>query len=175
MITQEDGVTRIDGVIVVNKTYPLPEDYAPGMQEEATTAFEEMKAAAADAGHRLFIRSAYRDFAWQSDLFASYVKSHGQSAAERFSARPGHSEHQTGLAIDINSLSQSFGATDAGRWVAAHAHEYGFVVRYPEGKEDVTGYSYEPWHLRYLGVDLATTLRESGETLEEHFGITSEF
>ncbi|PFG19835.1 D-alanyl-D-alanine carboxypeptidase family protein [Serinibacter salmoneus] len=175
VITQEDGVTRIDGVIVVNKTYALPEDYAPGMQEVASQAFEEMQADAAAAGHHLFIRTDYRDYAWQADLFASYVNTYGEEAAERFSARPGHSEHQTGLAIDINSLSQSFGATDAGRWVAQHAHEYGLIVRYPEGKESVTGYSYEPWHLRYVGTELATTLHESGDTLEEYFGITSQY
>jgi D-alanyl-D-alanine carboxypeptidase len=103
------------------------------------------------------------------------VSANGQEAADKFSAKPGQSEHQTGLAIDITceamnyQLDYSFGVTDEGAWVKENAHRFGFIIRYPEGKEDITGYMYEPWHLRYVGVDLAEEVYNSGLTLEEYF------
>ncbi len=92
-----------------------------------------------------------------------------------FSARAGHSEHQTGLTIDCNDASDSFVGTPEAEWLAEHASEYGFIIRYPKGKEDITGYKYEPWHIRYVGKDLAQELDSSGLTLEEYFGIISEY
>lgn len=100
----------------------------------------------------------------------------GQAATDRFSARPGHSEHHTGLAIDLNSLKTAFGETPEGKWLAEHCAEYGFILRYPKDSEEITGYIYEPWHIRYVGVEFAQELYlGDGDflTLEEYFGITS--
>ena len=95
----------------------------------------------------------------------------GQEAADRYSARPGHSEHQSGLAADINSLYQSWGETEEGIWLNTHCADYGFIIRYPEGKESITGYMYEPWHIRYVGKELSSKLYNSGDwiTLEDNF------
>ncbi|MFT4188566.1 MAG: M15 family metallopeptidase [Aeromicrobium sp.] len=170
----EDGVYRIDGHLVVNKTYPLPADYAPGgLTPETQAAFDAMRADAAQAGVSLRIVSGYRSFGDQQTTYDGNVGSKGPELADRLSARPGHSEHQAGLAIDVNSLYPSFGSTPEGRWVADNAHRFGFVVRYPDGKEQVTGFTYEPWHLRYFGVELATVLHEGGLTFEEYYGLTS--
>jgi LAS superfamily LD-carboxypeptidase LdcB len=103
------------------------------------------------------------------------VNAYGQSTADTFSARPGHSEHQTGLAIDVNSIDDSFAATPESAWLASNAHRYGFIIRYPKGKEHITGYKYESWHIRYLGVDTATAVYNSGLTLEEYLGIDSKY
>ena len=103
----------------------------------------------------------------------SYCAEDGRAAADTYSARPGHSEHQTGLAIDLNDVTDNFGNSREGKWVAAHCHEYGFIIRYPKGKQKITGYMYEPWHVRYVGVKLATKIHDSGLTLEEYLGIDS--
>ncbi|GMA30626.1 D-alanyl-D-alanine carboxypeptidase family protein [Litorihabitans aurantiacus] len=169
------SLTKIQDVLIANKSYALPQDYDPGPSGVAWGAFETMRAEAARSGLTLRIVSGYRSFSYQAGLYDRYVRQHGQAAADRFSARPGHSEHQTGLAMDVNSTSGSFGSTPEGRWVRDNAHRFGFVVRYPEGKEHITGYMYEPWHLRHLGVDLATSLHTRGLTLEEHLGITSRY
>ena len=112
--------------------------------------------------------SGYRSFDYQDKLYRKYAAADGVAAANTYSAWPGHSEHQTGLAFDIGSINNNYGNTPAGKWLAAHAHEYGFIIRYPKGKEGVTGYQYEPWHVRYLGVELATKVYESGLCLEEY-------
>jgi LAS superfamily LD-carboxypeptidase LdcB len=106
-------------------------------------------------------------------VYNSYASRDGSAAADRYSARPGHSEHQSGLAFDLNTITEAFGYTPEGQWVAANAHRFGFIVRYPQGKEGSTGYIWEPWHLRYLGVDTATAVYNSGLSLEEYLGITS--
>ena len=165
--------TIIRGILVANKTYALPSDYGNGLTAETQSAFATMKAAAAAEGHNLFISSGFRSYATQTGLYNKYVANDGKADADRYSARPGHSEHQTGLAFDLNSISEAFGGQPAGIWVAEHGHEYGFIVRYPQGKEEVTGYKWEPWHLRYVGVDIATRLHDSGLTVEEYLGITS--
>ncbi len=168
-----DGVTYVDGVLVVNKTYTVPADYGDGLTPEAQAAFDAMQAGAAADGISLQIISGYRSYERQSQIYNNYVNRDGKAAADTYSARPGHSEHQTGLAMDINSLEQSMGQAPDGIWLAAHCAEYGFILRYPKGKEDITGYMYEPWHVRYLGIDLATAITDSGLTLEEYFGLTS--
>lgn len=177
-VVDEDCPVRIDGVLIVNKTYPLPESYSPGGNEEAflqlCTLFTDAKA----EGYSLKVASGYRSFADQRYIYNGYAAESGQAAADRFSARPGHSEHQSGLAFDVNhpdsnQLLTSFGDSPVGQWIAENAHRYGFIIRYPEDKESVTGYMYEPWHLRYVGTDLAAVLRESGLCLEEHFGVSS--
>ncbi len=168
-----DGVTYIDGVLIVNKTYGLPEDYGDGLDSTALQAFETMAEDAALDGIELYIVSGFRSYFTQAVAYENFCYSRGQEEADRISARPGHSEHQTGLAMDINSTSLSFEGTPEAEWLAEHCSEYGFVIRYPKDKEDITGYIYEPWHLRYLGKDLAEYLTENNLTLEEYFGITS--
>ena len=113
----------------------------------------------------------------QKYLYNSYVSRDGKEEADTYSARPGHSEHQTGLAFDLNSIDISFADTDEGKWVVDNCYKYGFIIRYPEGKDNITGYIYEPWHLRYVGVDLATKLYNQGDwiTLEEYYGIDSKY
>lgn len=134
---------------------------------------EKLVAAARAAGVTLRVGSGYRSYATQASLFASYARRHGEAAASRFSSRPGHSEHQSGLAVDFAGADQTcwvdncFEGTAAGKWLAAHAHEYGFILRYPKGKESITGYQYEPWHFRYVGRELAGALHQSGLTMEE--------
>lgn len=134
---------------------------------------EKLVAAARAAGITIRVGSGYRSYATQASLFASYVRQHGEAAANRFSSRPGHSEHQSGLAVDFAGADQTcwvddcFERTAAGKWLAAHAHEYGFILRYPKGKEKITGYQYEPWHFRYVGRELAGALQQSGLTMEE--------
>lgn len=170
--------TYIDGVIIANKKYPLPKTYNPGEAVEARLAYEEMAAAARKAGYELTAFSTFRSFEYQTTLYNRYVERDGKDNADRYSARPGYSEHQTGLAFDIGEvgrkelwLTSEFGETEAGKWLAENAHFYGFILRYPKGKEDITGYMYESWHFRYLGIPLATEVKESGLTLEEFLGI----
>ena len=175
VIETVDGVTRINGIVVVNKTFPLGPDYNPGLAPELRTAFDTMVAGAQADGIALWIGSGFRSYADQTVIYDDYVARHGTERADTFSARPGHSEHQSGLAIDVNQVHRGFSGTAAAAWVAEHAHEYGFVVRYPEGKEGVTGYGHESWHLRYLGVELATQLHTEDRTLEEYLGVTSHY
>lgn len=168
-----EGLTYIGGILIANKTYALPASYDPGVDSEAYAALQEMFDAAAKDGISLWLASGYRSYSHQEGLYNRYVAEDGQAAADRYSARPGHSEHQTGLAFDLNLLKQSFGTSPEGIWLAEHCHEYGFIIRYPEGKEAVTGYMYEPWHVRYLGKENAGKVYASGLCLEEYLGITS--
>ena len=106
-------------------------------------------------------------------LYNSYVNRDGKAKADTYSARPGHSEHQTGLAMDINNASDAFNNTPEAKWIAANCWKYGFILRYPQGKQNITGYKYESWHVRYLGNDLAKEVYNSGLTLEEFLCIDS--
>jgi zinc D-Ala-D-Ala carboxypeptidase len=172
--------------VVVDKARPLtPLDYAPAdlvsiggheLRAEAAQAMQDMFAAAAAEGFRLTVQSAYRSYDYQVNTFRNQVARFGQTQAEIQVARPGFSEHQTGLAADIGGggcdIESCFATTAEGRWVAANGARFGFVVRYPDGKQDVTGYKYEPWHVRYVGVALATEMQRTGvPTLEEFFGL----
>lgn len=170
-----DGIqpTYINGILIANKTYALPSWYGNGLTGDTVAAFESMRAEAATLGLNLYISSGFRSYASQSAIYNRFVANEGVAGADTHSARPGHSEHQTGLAIDLNTISESFGYTPEGRWVAENAHRFGFIVRYPQGKQSITGYVWEPWHLRYLGVDAATAVYNSGLSLEEYLGITS--
>src|SRR5699024_623564 len=112
-------------------------------------AFLQLQADAAKAGHSIPLVSGYRSYSYQAQLYDSYVARDGQAAADRYSARPGHSEHQSGLAMDVGAIDNNYGQTPAGQWLNAHCAEYGFILRYPQGKESITGYMYEPWHIRY--------------------------
>ncbi|PPA71132.1 D-alanyl-D-alanine carboxypeptidase [Jeotgalibacillus proteolyticus] len=170
--------TYVKGVLVANKQYPLPVDYAPGEDQEARAAFEEMKASAETEGFELIAFSTFRSFEYQEELYQRYVNDHGQEEADRFSAPPGYSEHQTGLGFDIGEVGKevnwaddSFSETEAAKWLEENAHQYGFILRYPPGKEEITGYQYEAWHFRYLGKELAQKVHDSGLTLEEYLNI----
>lgn len=170
--------TYIKGVLIANKKYPLPKDYAPGENKEARAAFDKMAKDAEIEGFIITAFSSYRSYDYQKQLYERYVKKDGKDNADRYSARPGYSEHQTGLAFDVGEvgrenlwLTEEFGETPAGKWLMENAHKYGFILRYPKGKEEITGYMYESWHYRYLGVELATKVKESGLTLEEYLGI----
>ena len=176
-VTQgSSGETYFDGTLVVNKTYGMDSSYNPGgLTPECASAFENLRRSAALDGINIYIESGFRSYEEQERLYEQYVNSRGKEAADTFSARAGHSEHQTGLTIDCNNASDGFAYTPEAEWLAEHAYEYGFIIRYPEGKEDITGYKYEPWHIRYVGKSLAQKLNDSGLTIEEYFGITSEY
>ncbi len=174
-VTPDVECTYIDGILIVNKTYPLPMSYAPGNDQEAVDALYVMFAAAKEEGLTLFVKSGYRSYIDQKIIYNDYVARDGQSVADRYSARPGHSEHQSGLAFDLNSLMQDFGESPEGIWLAENCYKYGFIIRYPKDKEEITGYMYEPWHVRYLGIDTAEKVYESGLCLEEYLGITSSY
>lgn len=175
-IEVKNGVTYINNVLIVNKTYVLPSTYNPGgLTKETYCAFLEMQKCAAKDNINLWITSGFRSYSYQNYLYNSYVARDGRAAADRYSARAGHSEHQTGLAIDLNNASSYFNNSKEADWIEKHCAEYGFILRYPEGKESKTGYQYESWHVRYVGKDLAKKIMNSGLCLEEYFGITSKY
>lgn len=182
---ERDGITylmiRGHEMLLVNKTYHLPSTYGNGITSATRSAYDAMAAAASAAGHPIYIVSGYRSYQTQANLFAHNVNLYGsEEEANKISARPGQSEHQTGLGLDIwgydsaADFSGSFGETPTGRWLAAHCAEYGFILRYPEGKIWATGYIYEPWHFRYVGVELAKILTDSGLTVEEYAGLVTQ-
>lgn len=175
LIEEIDGVTYVDGILIVNKTYGLPQNYGSGLEKEAANAFCLLTEAAAQDGISIWDISDFRSYETQRYTYQSYVWDRGTQEADRCSARPGHSEHQTGLAIDVNTTADAFADTAEARWLEQHCMEYGFIIRYPKGKEDVTGYKYEPWHIRYLGIEKAKEISDSGLTLEEYYGLTSEY
>ena len=171
-----DGVTYVQGVLIANKTYPLPASYNPGcILPEAQAAFDKMAADAAAEGLSFTIVSGFRSYDFQKQLYTNYCNRDGKEAADRYSARAGHSEHQTGLAMDINCAGSAFNDTPEAKWIAANCWKYGFILRYPKDKEDVTGYMYESWHVRYLGEEWAKKIYDSGLTLEEYFNIDSKY
>lgn len=183
--------------VVVNKQRALPSGYAPRdlvvpkiplrlgagneqmkVSRQMASALEEMVAAAKKAGVNLMLGSGYRSYALQKNFYNGYVAKDGQAAADRYSARPGHSEHQTGLSLDIDRtdqkchLEECFGDLAEGKWLAEHAHEHGFILRYLPDKESITGYQYEPWHFRYVGKELAVEMyNQKITTLEEFFSL----
>lgn len=172
-----NGVTYIDGYLIANKTYSLPASYGSGLTSEMQTAFNRMAAAAKEDGLSIYIVSGFRSYSYQDGLYNRYVSRDGVEEADTYSARAGHSEHQSGLAADLNSVSNNFAGTPEGIWLDSHAYQYGFILRYPQGKSDETGYIYEPWHFRYVGTELAEKLYNGGDwiTMEDYFGITSKY
>lgn len=181
---------------IVNKKRTLPDGYVPQnlsvpkvqlrldttaeqmkIRSDITAPVEAMFTAAREKNISLLFASGYRSESYQRQLYNSYVAKDGQAAADRYSAKPGTSEHQTGLAFDVCEagtncdLEISFGATKAGKWIAQNASKFGFIVRYQKGKESITGYQYEPWHLRYVGTSLASELQKKNQTMEEMFGL----
>ena len=173
--------------ILVNKYFSLPEKYAPNdivdvsnwysygtitLKKEAYDAFKNMFNAAKKEDITLIINSGYRTYEAQKEAYDMYSDMGGEQYADEYAARPDFSEHQTGLALDIITYGTSgkeFENTDAFKWLQNNAHKYGFILRYPKDKEDITGYSYESWHYRYLGKDLATKVKQSGLTYDEYY------
>lgn len=173
-IKTENGVTYVNGILIANKTYGLPEDYDPGdLTKETMLAFSEMQSAAYADGLSLWVCSGYRSYYVQNSLYNYYVSIDGKNAADTYSARAGHSEHQTGLALDVNYAEDFFEGTPEAKWLAENCWKYGFIIRYPKGKQNITGYIYEPWHIRYLGKEYAKAVYDSGLTLEEYLDIPS--
>lgn len=182
-----------DLLVLVNKQNSLPEDYEPSdlvapnipfsfeedipkryVRKAAARGLEKLFAAAKEEQIELLGASGYRSYSRQEAIFASNVAQKGGKEARRVSAEAGQSEHQTGLAMDVTSryvgydLIEEFGETKEGIWLKDNAHKYGFIIRYPKGMEDKTGYIYEPWHIRYVGKDVATAIYENGYILEQY-------
>lgn len=170
--------------VLVNKYRQLPSDFIPGKLEKissaysigtqklthsARMAFEKMCADAKKLGYSIYAVSAYRSYDKQAQVYAGLNTSEDQAEQDLMAARPGFSEHQTGLAVDIGRSSVSHAAADVDKWYAKNAYKYGFILRYQNGKEQITGYASEPWHLRYLGVKLATAVYKSGLTYDEYY------
>ncbi|PIH56304.1 D-alanyl-D-alanine carboxypeptidase family protein [Paenibacillus sp. LK1] len=189
VVTNSEAMT-----VIVNKQRSLPEGYEPDdlvepnvpfsfdgphekrhMRKEAAEALEKLFAGAKADDIELRAVSGYRSYQRQVSIYNNNVKTKGKEYTDRVSSVPGHSEHQTGLAIDVsspsvgNAIEEVFGTSKEGQWLAEHAAEYGFIIRYPQGEEAITGYVYEPWHIRYVGTDLAPDVVKSGLTLEEYF------
>lgn len=181
------GITYIDDVLVVNKTYSLPSNFAPNnlvtingyikVVDYVKEAFDKLKSDAVSIGLNIYASSGYRSYGDQKYIYNNYVSWDGQVNADTYSARAGHSEHQTGLAIDLNTVDSSFDNTSESNWLKENCYKYGFIIRYPKGKDNITGYIYEPWHIRYVGKDFATKLYNNGDwiTIEEYFGIDSKY
>ena len=182
--------------VVVNKGRQLPSDYVPAglvvptvplrlsgsaaemhVRSDTAAAMEKMFAAAKNEGINLMLASGYRSYATQVSVYNGYVSASGVDQADTFSARPGHSEHQTGLAADVEPTSrvceveQCFENTPEGKWLAANSYKYGFIIRYQKDTQALTGYEYEPWHVRYVGSDLSAQIHQTGQTLEQFFGL----
>ncbi|MHA3722915.1 M15 family metallopeptidase [Leucobacter sp. HY1910] len=159
------------------ETVGVANDNGQPLREVAARASEQFIAGARDAGYDVRIISAYRTYGLQVQLYNGYIARDGQEAADTYSARPGHSEHQTGLTVDLDDygacyLASCFGDTPAGQWLAANAAAYGFIERYPAEKQHITGFMPEPWHFRYVGPELASEMQRTGiTTLEEFFDL----
>lgn len=192
---QIEIITNVNDIVVmVNKDRSLPSDYIPSdlvvpnvkfsflqelpkknMKKEGAIALEKLFEDAEKEGIELYAVSGYRAYERQNILFNYYVSKFGEEEASEFSARPGQSEHQTGLAMDISAksveykLTDKFEETEEGKWVKENSYKYGFIIRYPKDKTDITGYSYEPWHIRYVGNDVAEYIYNNKITLEEFF------
>ncbi len=160
----ENGVTTIGGILLVNKIYSLPEDYGGELDGNAYAAWVKMKE---ETGYDFTMLSGYRSYQRQQELFDYWVEQYGYEAALMESALPGKSEHQSGLAMDVGRLEYDYAYTDEGIWLTENCYKYGFIIRYPEEKTEITGYIYEPWHIRYLGESTAKLVHDSGLTLEE--------
>lgn len=183
-----DTDTTLDYLLLTNKFHRLSEDYEPDdltiiknwyaygtdpqLREEPYNQFISMYNAAKVEGMSLIINSAYRSYEYQNTLYNNYLVQYGQTETDSIAARPGFSEHQTGLSIDIMTYgadADTFESFEEFDWLQEHAHEYGFILRYPKGKEYITGYSYESWHYRYVGVEAATYIHEHDITFDEYY------
>jgi D-alanyl-D-alanine carboxypeptidase len=190
--SSDQPIQDLTMIALVNKQNSLDETYVPPdlvtvdvptalnnpevnqLRKAAADALKEMFEKAKASGIKLVARSGYRSYQTQVQLFNNYSNKHGEEAANRYSAKAGQSEHQTGLVMDVTSdsvnlqLEERFGETVEGIWLSEHAHEFGFIIRYPKDMESITGYIYEPWHIRYVGVAAAAEIFNSGQILEEY-------
>ena len=183
-----DSNTNDNNLLIVNKYYNLKEDFEPNnlvtisskyayannqITKEANDAYVSMWNAAFKENHKLIVNSSYRDYQEQDDVYKSIKLSKGEREADKVAARPGYSEHQSGLAIDVfeinNQLTGTFKDSPAYTWLKENAYEYGFIERYPEDKEYLTGYSFESWHWRYVGIDAAKIIQEEDITFDEYY------
>lgn len=173
--------------ILSNKYYYMPSDYVPENLEvissecssgtrylvrDARVAFEKLCMDAKRDGYTVRAMSAYRSYNYQATLYQNYVDKDGVDSADTYSARPGFSEHQTGLVVDVDDASYSFNSfhqSKSFKWMQDNAYKYGFIMRYPEDKVDITGYSYESWHYRYVGVDVSTKMRDEKLSFDEYY------
>lgn len=169
---KSNGATYVDDILIVNKKYHLPSTYNLGVDKTAKEKFEEMRKVALKDNISLRIVSSYRSYNTQAAIYNKNLNLHGAYIANRFSAKPGESEHQSGLAFDINQANRSFVGTKEAQWLQENCYKFGFIIRYPRGKENITGYVYEPWHIRYVGEKVAKEIFESGLCLEEYLGIS---
>lgn len=168
---------KVDNTIIVNKGYPLSSNFNPGVNPQALNAANRMKSDPKKDGVILNVFSDFRNFDYQNNLYNGYLRNDGIETADTYSARPGYSEHQTGLAFDIGGanpkyyVDQSLDKTKEGIWMATNSYKYGLILRYPKGKENITGFKYEPWHFRYVGRELAKEIKDKNLTLEEYFDV----
>lgn len=167
----EMGPKYINGILIVNKHYALPKDYGNGVDAIAFVALQKLQAGAQASGFSMPLLSGYRSYQTQTNLYQRYVTRDGQVRADTYSARAGHSEHQTGLAFDVGAVDDNYGETPGGKWLDQNCAAYGFILRYQKGKESITGYQYEPWHIRYVGEKVAREIMSKGITLEEYLGM----
>lgn len=165
-----------EGLVIPDVLFPFEEDIPKKyVRQETADALEALFGQAESEGIYLFASSGYRSYKRQKSIFDYRAETRGEEVANQTTAYPGQSEHQTGLAMDVTSRSvgfrlvEEFGQTKEGQWLKDHAHEYGFVIRYPKGKEHITGYSYEPWHLRYVGKDVAEMIISKDITFEDYY------
>lgn len=174
-------------LVLVNKNHKLNKDYIPRdlekislkyateekyLRKEAKVAFEKLSEEARLRNYKIVAVSTYRSYDYQNKLYNYYVETKGLEYADLCSARPGHSEHQTGLSVDVmgsNNDYDRFEESNEFTWMKENAHKFGFILRYPKGKEQITGFKYEPWHYRYVGIDVATEIYQNNLTLEEYY------
>lgn len=192
--TGEDRNRSSEYLILVNKTHGLKKNYRPEdlkhtapaaqdrpkeyqkLRKTAAKAFRRLSKAAGKKGHSIKLTTGFRPYDYQKTLYKQYIQADGKKKAEQYSAKPGYSEHQTGLSADVSSpsvdyqLTRKYGKTKEGKWLARNAHKYGFIIRYPKDREHITGYEYEPWHIRYVGVEAAKEIYRQNITLEEYLG-----
>lgn len=177
LVNKQNRAPAVPVTLVKPDVTPTRESVAENiyMRPEAASALEALFEGAAEAGLTLYATSGYRSYSTQKAIFDRKAAERGEQAANRSVAKPGYSEHQTGLAMDIEGettlgtgLTEAFGESPEGIWVAEHCHEYGFIIRYPKDKTNITGYICEPWHIRYVGVEAATEITELGVTFEEY-------
>lgn len=165
--------TYINGILLVNKDYGLPPTFGNGDDPTALAKLQQLQRDAQAQGINISNSySGYRSYQYQTNLYNNYVNQHGEEEANTFSAKPGFSEHQTGLTFDLKDFNDQLVEDPiTSQWIKDNCAKYGFIVRYPEGKEDITGYIYEPWHLRYVGEEVANQIMNNNTTLEQYLGV----
>lgn len=165
--------TYINGILLVNKDYGLPPTFGNGDDPTALAKLQQLQRDAQAQGINISNSySGYRSYQYQTKLYNNYVNQHGEEEANTFSAKPGFSEHQTGLTFDLKDFNgQLVEDPITSQWIKVNCAKYGFILRYPEGKEDITGYIYEPWHLRYVGEEVANQIMNNNTTLEQYLGV----